>query len=305
MSKSDNARRLAKQIRRQTLLTRSTSLRLARQVHTFSGSDIPDAADRSQRQFEARVAHCLADAFQDRQLNGALLGVTEAHSTDRGLTIHLEPEMSREVLRAVLPRMDEEYGGLRGVPALRISWGGQHVALYDTLSPAHIKLSHGERAFDTLLPNAHNGEHLLWRSNPRKATKDERNEWLEWDTWFLSQGQRETRDLLFSRILRRPTLVNRAAAPHGLANCYTHHPGDLVIEWCCGDTTETLCAVLLAHNFVDGLPPEKSVELFPSLASVQFGDSTVILRRHNTCVLPNEMMGSRKLSELIREDYTS
>ncbi|MFF9480183.1 hypothetical protein [Streptomyces sp. NPDC014733] len=91
------------------------------------------------------------------------------------------------------------------------------------------------------------------------------------------------RDALLSRILRGPELVNRNAEPHGFANCYTHHTGDLVIEWCFGVTVETLCATLLAHGFADNIPRADAIELL-SRHSAHFGERTVILKCHATCL---------------------
>lgn len=115
----------------------------------------------------------------------------------------------------------------------------------------------------------------MWKQAPGNLTHDEGQ---NAEKWVSSRGIRDlqVRGVLLSRILRRPRLVNRTAEPHGFANCYTHHSGDLVIEWCCGDTAKALCANLLSHGFIDGLPRDKAIELI-SARSAHFGDRTVML----------------------------
>ncbi|MFE3637105.1 hypothetical protein [Streptomyces cellostaticus] len=281
MSSSRNTNRLAKKIRNQTSLTLSTASRLARQADVYLGPSVADAAEPHQRRLEAHMAHVLASGFQDRQLNGALLGVREAGPDGRSLELTLESDMADEVLRELLPRFDHDYGGIRGVPGLRIRGNGNRLVLHDALSPAQVTVARSDHG-RLRLPSGREGEVLLWKRAPGGLSRDERQEAEEWVDSACSADLR-VRDLLMSRILRRPRLVNRTAAPHGFANCYTHHSGDLVIEWCCGDTVEALCANLLAHGIADGLPRGNAVE-FLSPHSAHLGDRTVILNRHSSCL---------------------
>ncbi|MFD9586669.1 hypothetical protein ACFWBM_18505 [Streptomyces sp. NPDC059980] len=285
MSSSRNTNRLAKKIRNQTSLTLSTASRLARQANVHLGSSVVDAADPHQRRLEAHLAHVLASAFKDRQLNGALLGVREAGYDGQSLELTLESDMADEVLRELLPRFDHFYGGIRGVPGLRIRENGDRVVLHDVLSPAQVTVTRADHG-RMRVPSVGEGEVLLWKRAPGGLSRDERQEAEEWVDAKGSADLR-VRDLLMSRILRCPRLVNRTAEPHGFANCYTHHSGDLVIEWCCGDTVETLCANLLAHGITDGLPRENSIELL-SRHSANLGDRTVILNRHSSCLYGNK-----------------
>ncbi|MFG3195982.1 hypothetical protein ACGFYT_07580 [Streptomyces sp. NPDC048208] len=150
------------------------------------------------------------------------------------------------------------------------------------------------------LPVARDGEVLLWKRLRGGVSSDEREEAGEWlDSKSILDL--DVRDVLMSRILRHPDLVNRAAEPHGFANCYVHHPGDLVIEWCCGDSVEALCANLLAKDFTEGLSPEKAVELHSPYA-VSFGDGTVILRRHGSCQYGSH---AAEVTEAIKRRYES
>ncbi|WP_436736596.1 hypothetical protein [Streptomyces sp. BBFR102] len=281
MSKSRNTNRLAKKIRDQTPLKLSTAFRLAQQVDVHLGSGISDSPDPLQRRLEAHVASVLADSFRDDQLNGALLGVRDAEPDAQSVKLTLESEMADEVLRKLLPRFDHSYGGIRGVPGLRVREGKGRVILHDAVSSSHLTVVRADGG-SFILPSARTDEVLLWKRLPGGLSRDERQEVEEWADLRGFHDLR-VRDLLLSRILRCPNLVNRAAAPHGFANCYTHHAGDLVIEWCCGDTAEALCAVLLAHGFIDGVPQENTVELV-SRHSVHFGNRTVILNRHASCL---------------------
>ncbi|MEU4205037.1 hypothetical protein [Streptomyces sp. NPDC045470] len=299
MSKSRNSNRLAKKIHHQTSLTLATATRLAKQADVYLGTPVADASDPDQRRLEAHVAHVLASSFQDRQLNGALLGVLAAQEESQYLALTLEPVMANEILSELLPRFDHFYGGIRGVPALRVRQTHERVVLLDALSSARITLTRADGG-PMLLPSARDGEALLWKRVPLGLSREEREEAEEWiDSRSIKKLR--VRDVLLSRVLRRPGLVNRAAQPHGFANCYTHHSGDLVIEWCCGDTAGAFCANLAAHGFLDGLPRQKALEL-TSPRSARLGDSTLILNRHDSCLYGS---GATEIVEYIRERYES
>ena len=299
MSRSSNTNRLAKKIRDQTSLTLSTASRLAQQANVYLGSSVVDSSNPYQRRLEAHVAHVLASRFQDRQLNGALLGVQDARPDGRGLRLTLDSDMADEVLRELLPRFDHLYGGIRGVPGLRVRSKKELVILHDARSSAQVTVTRADQG-PIHLPSAREGEILLWKRVPGGLSRDERREAEEWEDSRWIKDLR-VRDSLLSRTLRCPGLVNRTAAPHGFANCYTHHLGDLVIEWCCGDTVEALCADLLAHGFVDGVPRGKAFEL-TSRHSARFGDRTLILNRHASCLYGR---GAKRIAEEIRKGYQS
>jgi hypothetical protein len=299
MSRSRNTNRLAKKIRDQTSFTLSTASRLAQQANVYLGSSIADSPDLRQRRLEAHMAHVLASSFQDRQLNGALLGVREAKPVSQGVELTLDSDMANAVLSELLPRFDHFYGGIRGVPGLRVQGIGTRLTLHDAVSSAHVTVT-GSDGRPLRLPSARDGEVLLWKRVPGGLSRDERQEAQEWTD---SRGIEDlrVRDLLLSRILRCPGLVNRTAEPPGFANCYTHHAGDLVIEWCCGDTVEALCAELLAHGFIEDVPRANAIELI-SRHSAHLGDRTVILNRHGSCLYGRN---AADIAESIREGYKS
>ncbi|MET7363017.1 hypothetical protein ABZS76_31935 [Streptomyces sp. NPDC005562] len=299
MSRSRNANSLAKKIVRRTSLKQSTASRLAKQVHVYLGSSVVDSPDPRQRQLEAYLAHVLASSFRDRQLNGALLGVRTAEPESQSVKLALEPDMADEVLRELLPRFDHVYGGVRGVAGLRVRGNKRRLDLHDATSSAHVSVTRADGG-PIRLPSAREGEVFLWKRVPGGLSRDEGQEVEEWRD---SRGIEDLRlrDLLFSRILRLPKIVNRTAEPHGFANCYTHHSGDLVIEWCCGDTTEALCASLLAHGFADDVPRAKTIELL-SHHSAHFGNRTVLLNRHGSCQYGRS---TEDIVEFIKERYKS
>lgn len=124
----------------------------------------------------------------------------------------------------------------------------------------------------------------MWDLHPHTAHVEELSHIQSWDSPF--KGDRAPhRDLVLSRILRRPTLVNRAAATHGIANCYTHGTTDLVIEWCCGDSLNSMFGALLAHGMIDGLPPAEAAELYPASNTALLGNRSLVLRRHDSCMI--------------------
>ncbi|WP_405482367.1 hypothetical protein [Streptomyces anulatus] len=299
MSRSRNTNRLAKKIRDQTQLTLSTASRLARQANNYLGPSIADSPDPHQRRLEAHMTHVLASSFRDHQLNGALLGVREAEPEAQGVKLTLESDMADEVLRELLPRFDHDYGGIRGVPGLRVRGSKRRSVLHDAVSPAQVTVTRADGG-SFRLPSARDDEALLWNRFPDGLSGDEKQEAEEW-TDSRGINDLRVRDLLMSRIMRRPGLINRTAAPHGFANCYTHHAGDLVIEWCCGDTVETLCAVLLAHGFADDVPRANVIELV-SRHSAHLGDRTVILNRHGSCLYGRN---AKYIAESIRKGYAT
>lgn len=299
MSRSRNANRLAKKIRNQTDLKLSTASRLAQQADTYLGSSIEDSPDPRQRCLEAHMAHVLASRFQDHQLNGALFGIRKAEPDTQSVKLTLESEMADEVIRELLPRFDHLYGGLRGVPGLRVRTSQDQLILHDTASSAQVTVARdGGGSFR--LPTERDREVLLWKRFPNSLSRNERQEAKNW-TDPRASDDLKVRDLLFSRMLRCPELVNRTATPHGFANCYTHHAGDLVIEWCCGVTVESLCATLLAHGFADAVPRANAIKLV-SRHSAHLGDWTVVLNRHGSCLYGCK---AQHLAESIRKGYRS
>ncbi|MFD9691268.1 hypothetical protein [Kitasatospora sp. NPDC059088] len=272
MSASDNVTRLARRIQRLTGLPLWRARELAGQVRVFVKHPVPDAATPAQRRFEAMVVGVLANAFRDRQYDGAVLGVLAATQDRDGLTLHLHPEMADEVVGELITDWTRERHRVGWTP--NVQWllrNGQFV-ITSELRSARITLVRADGDplwMPSLLPYE--------MTKPALRLEDTRARY--WDRTAAP----DVRDLLWSRLLRRPTLLNRAAATHGVANCYTHGVSDLVIEWCCGDSMEALFAILLAHGLADGLDGADAAELYKASATAMVGSQTVVLRRHALC----------------------
>jgi hypothetical protein len=134
--------------------------------------------------------------------------------------------MADSVIYELLPRFGKYDGGIRGVPGLRSRRRQGQLVLRDSFGPAHLIASRADGK-PLHLPAPRDGETRLWKARGR-LSREEKREAGEWGTSIPHIVDAPVRDVLLSRILRRPALVNRAAQPHGFANCYTHHEGDLV-----------------------------------------------------------------------------
>ncbi|MFE3879547.1 hypothetical protein ACFXPX_34740 [Kitasatospora sp. NPDC059146] len=272
MSASDNVTRLARRIQKLSGLPLWRSRELAGQVKVFVKHPVPDAVTPAQRRFEAMVVSALANTFRDRQSDGAVLGVLFTTHDGDGLTLHLHPAMADEAAGQLLVGLMATHRMVGGVAGVRWSVRNGRLVIESAILPARITLLRADGAplgVPSVLPDefvvpAHRAE--VTRAN-------------KWD----HTGAPVVRDLLWSRLLRRPALLDRAALAHGVANCYTHGMSDLVIEWCCGDSVEAVFAAMLAHGLVDGLDPVGAVELYGASATAMIGGRTVILRRHALC----------------------
>ncbi|MQS12835.1 hypothetical protein F7Q99_11155 [Streptomyces kaniharaensis] len=299
MSSSDNVARLARRIQKLTGLQLWRARELAKQVRVFVKDPIPDAASPAQRRLEAMVVHTLANTFGDRQCNGSVLGVVQATCSGDDLTLHLDPEMADEAVGELLPRWDLEDRTLRGVPGARSRLlDGQFIA-QSVLFPARIILARAD-GVSLRRPNPLPQEVVLEVDNP--ALKVEAEKSANWSRPGPWDGLPEVRDLLLSRILRRPGLVNRAAATHGVANCYTHGESDLVIEWCCGDGLEAFFAALLAHGVADGLPVAEAATFHRSSKTAMIGGRAVVLRRRGLCAYEDDFDVSTEFTLLSRAE---
>ncbi|MEU9161565.1 hypothetical protein AB0D29_15020 [Streptomyces sp. NPDC048424] len=195
---------------------------------------VPDADDGGQRLLESLMVAELADGLRESELrDGALLGFTSARPARTGLALGLHPDMADRVLATLLPRIDEPYGGLRGVPGLRVVPAGRSWVLIHLRSRAAVHLVHPDPDWRPALPEHGDGLTQLWRSNRHRLHPDEAADLRERAGAGADPGSAAAQDWLNSRLLRRPRLLGAAGAAHGSANVYTHGGGDLVVEWCC------------------------------------------------------------------------
>lgn len=244
---------------------------------------VPDASTADQRSFEALIVNILANALSDRQL-GAAFGIASVFPAPGHITIRLHPGMASRVLWELLPRYDAAYGGVRGVPAMRMErWAGR-IILRDLLSKARVDVIHpgDPRSMMHMLISP---EQPLWLEGSTSLHNSEAEDRAYWaaEQGALSLAKAAGRDWLLSRMLRRPCLVNRTCRQHGWANTYTHVYEDLVIEWCCDDTPAELAHHLQRTGVTDWPDdPRLGVHRAPepgAQGTLRLGDARVIFRR--------------------------
>jgi hypothetical protein len=206
---------------------------------------VPDPVSPAQARFEAIAVKVLAVELGDRQVGGAVLGVEGVDLQSERLICWLHPVMARRVVSILLPRFDHEIGGIEGIPGARPRIVDGNLVLIDLFSDALLELR-VKRAKQPLAPvvDRRCGVWPLWRlADPTVEEVEERSLWGSDRNLGLGDPAEPdvfgTRDLLFSRLLRRPGITNRVAHAHGLVNSYTHGE-NVILEWCCGATAEQI-----------------------------------------------------------------
>lgn len=264
---------------------------------------VPDAETAEQRSLEALIVNVLANALRDRQL-GAVLGVDAVLPAPKGATLRMHPAMADRVLWELLPRYDSEYGGIRGVPGLRVAWEASRIVLRDLLSPARVLVAppaDPRSMMHKLIPP----EQPLWLDGNTRLHPDEpeeRSHWTQFRT--LRPTLVAARDWLLSRMLRRPLLINTTGREHGWANTYTHLYEDLVIEWCCADSPEDVAGQLQQAGLTAWPddptlgPPGPPRE--GHLGMLWLGDAYITLRRIRGCTTPPPTVRFRDRTEWYR-----
>jgi hypothetical protein len=193
---------------------------------------VPDASTANQRRFEAQIVSVLANALRDRQL-GAAFGVARVFPAARSPVLCMHPEMANRVLWELLPRWDSGYGGIRGVPGMRMQQQDGKITLRDLLSQSRVLVT-GPADPRSMMHKLTPLEQPLWLDGKKGLHHSEAEDRASFAASARLRPEKSAgQDWLLSRMLRRPALVNRTCARHGLANTYTHADDDLVIEWCC------------------------------------------------------------------------
>ncbi len=233
--RTDNRHRVATICREATGLPHRTCLGWAEAGLITRHQPVPEPEDEAQRTLESLLVAELADGLREHERrDGALFGFTAARPARAGLALVLHPAMADRVLSTVLPRIDEHYGGLRGVPGLRIAPMGCRWSLNQLQSRATVAVVHPDPDWRPLLPEHGDGLTQLWRRNRHRLHPVEAAELGGRAGAGGDPGSVRAQDWLNSRLLRRPGLLGAAGAAHGSANVYTHGGGDVVVEWCCG-----------------------------------------------------------------------
>ena len=232
MSKS----RTAKRMQNATGMTYRQSYQSELDSRSYPRVAVPDPHSRSQAHFEALVAHTLADELRDRQL-GAVFGVTGVDLRAQTPILILQPTMASRAISLLLPHYDGDYGGIRGIPGARPVLAAGRLLIHDLLGEGSIELAMADGTLPPR-PSARPDMRADWRRRTPTTDEVEERSWQE-SKRNPSPGKDaveaalDARDLIFSRLLRRPRIVNRVAGGHGHVNSYTHG-SDLVFEWCCG-----------------------------------------------------------------------
>ncbi|MBU7598380.1 hypothetical protein JGS22_012320 [Streptomyces sp. P38-E01] len=279
---------------------------------------VPDGYDAEQRSLEAHAANVLGNELSDGQLDGKVLGITRLRPAPNCPTLVLQPQMANAVLAALLPRHESAFGGLKGIPGLRIARLGRNSVILERVGTrtrrARLELRSQHTGWQPRLPTdrrTEEGEEIrqLWNSDGSLLPVEEESLDL-WNNWPGSRTQiRVDRDWVLSRMLRRSCLLNKVASAHGWANTYTHGYDDLVLEWCCGIDLVEL-RELLAQSGLLRLPPALTAEtLFtPEFTALDDLDTLLIgsglaslRRRRRRCLITREV--AHQVQETLRREF--
>ncbi|MCE0446703.1 MULTISPECIES: hypothetical protein [Streptomyces] len=306
--KQDNFGRAARACHRATGVQYNRCWEWAQTGRISRRLPVPDARSPEQRRFEALIAHTLTDPLRDGQLDGAVLGFQGALPDGDRLTLSLHPTMANVVVAALLPRFDAFYGGIRGVPGLRLERRHGAWALVDATSSAVVCLRHADPGWQPSLPGRDRGITRIWADAPTRLSRPEGDELAEWVSDGRTRPRAAARDLLFSRVLRRPLLINTAARSHGWANTYTHHTHDIVIEWCCGVPATDVADALRRSGMTaerEGVDSSPSGHREPHPERIDLGDASIVLRclRASWCRGETGELGLAAVATEIRRRY--
>lgn len=293
--RTDNRHRVATLCREATGLAHHTCLKWAAAGLITRQQPVPDAGVAAQRTFEAQMVYALANALREEQRRGALLGFTRAVPGADGLVLDLHPGMADRVLGALLPRLDEAYGGTRGVPGLRLAPQGGEWVVRSVAGDAAVRLRHPDADWRPELPDHADGLTQLWRRSRHRPHPAEAAEQAAWAGRGGDPDRARSQDWLLSRILRRPQLIGAITAAHGWANTYTHGSLDLVVEWCCALEAAELERRLRRSGLADR-PPQMSEQPRdrPWFAGeIAMGGAFVTVRRQS-CPIGTDLLRVRR-----------
>jgi hypothetical protein len=244
-----------------------------------------DPCPESWGHLKALIINILANTVGNWQF-GAAFGVATVFPAASHLKLRLHPVMAKRVLWEMLPRDDSAYGGIRGVPGMRVEQQNGRIVLRDLLSQARVLITQPIDPI-SMMHRLAPTEQPLWLDDGMHLQDEEAKDRASWSAEGKSKrsiAQAASRDWLLSRMLRRPVLVNRTCREHGWANTYTHGDVDLVIEWCCDDTPDAL-ACHLRDSGVTAWPddprlgPYREPPRLSGLETLWLGETEVVLRR--------------------------
>ncbi|MGL6236104.1 MAG: hypothetical protein ACRC20_12260 [Segniliparus sp.] len=271
---------------------------------------VPDAATSAQRSFEAYATHSLAEALHDKQVDRIVFGIISAIPRPDGLDLEAHPPMLNNVLAALLPRYQPEYGGVIGVPGLRPRHENGVLVLSQLGTGALLRIVNKNIANLDIravrYPDREPRETQVWLKQPDHLHPRE-EDLLE--TWALpSLGNNPAaRNYLYSRLLRRPRLVARTGTCRNSVNSYNHGFEDMVLEYCCGEDDEDL-SNRLRRSGLDYIPEESGWEPpeEDTGATILLDESKIVLRQNcrpglDHCSCPKKMRYEESHERFLRE----
>jgi hypothetical protein len=230
----------AKLTRKLTGMPHTQALQMARGGDTERDRPVPDALTADQRAFEARLAFALIEAFPEHlQPHGYPWGIASVRADTDGLDIHPDPAATAYLLGALVPCHDRQYGGVQGASGTRVTISDGWWILHDLQTAAKVRVAAPASADPRRGRNEASPRSRRYITAAR-LTREERRDLghIERIARSKPDGWLAHRNILGSRLLRRPGLVQLLAQAHGNANIYSHASMDVVLEWCCGDTSD-------------------------------------------------------------------
>jgi hypothetical protein len=232
-------REIARRTKKFTGIDHRLALDLAEQRLTTWRRPVVEAADLAQWALEARLAFALIDAFpKSVQVPDFPWAIAQAVPVGGSLDLYPAAGAESRLLAALLPRKqrgsrDPARGayGIRGEPTSAGWW-----TLRDLQSGAYVRVAASPLCNPGAVAAREEGQTLITvprvtvaeRMTPRYLTAVARRHKPGWVAH---------RDVMGSRLLRRPGLLNMLARPRGATHVYTHGAQDIIIELCTEEPT--------------------------------------------------------------------
>ncbi|BFU43904.1 hypothetical protein [Krasilnikovia sp. MM14-A1004] len=285
----------AKLTRALTGMSHSQALHMARTRDCERRNPVPDAHCAHQRAFEARLTFALIDAFPDNlQPPGAPWGIAAVRADTTSLDILPAAGICDDLLAALLPYHDRAYGGIRGASGTRVTntddgWW----TLHDLDTGAQVRVAAPAPAIPHRTRPGVATRACRLITAPRLTREEHRDlSYFERLAQSSPDGWLEHRNVLGSRLLRRPGLIRTIAEVHGSANIYSHSSTDVVFEWCCGPSSDDIIRACrragvtadLAGHPLPGTAIDRGSDFS---ARLHVGRAELYLR-HNKWICPGE-----------------
>ena len=226
-------REIARRTQTFTGMTHGHALWLAERRLTTWQRPVVEASSLAQRALETRLAFALIDAFPESvQVPGYPWAIAQAIPAGASLDLYPAPGAESRLLAGLLPRKERGSRGpssgaygLRGEPSSPGWW-----TLSDLESGAYVRVA-ASPLCDPAAVAATDGNALI--TLPRVTTAERMTpRYLNTVARRARPGWLEHRDVMGSRLLRRPGLLNMLARPRGATHIYTHGARDIIIELC-------------------------------------------------------------------------